>query len=108
MRFACFGKFTYSLLLAALHLSSRFVPSEAEPMDNVRVFNKAFFSWIPPSWKLTGSKIIESPLGRVVTGSSYSICALGCGRGSSGFPAPVGRSSSPVKLKNSKEKARSR
>jgi len=71
-------------------------------------FSRAFFSWIPPSWKLAGSKMIESPLGRLVGASTltganegaWSIDELDTGLGN--------RSSPPPKLNTSKEKARSR
>lgn len=70
---------------------------------------KACSSWMPPSWKLTGSKIIESPRG---LGSA----SISCGRASPPIDINAlcsdkgGRASSALmpKAKHSKEKARSR
>jgi hypothetical protein len=86
--------------------------SVVESTEAARAFSNAFVSWIPPSWKLTGSKIIESPLGLLIDtcssgsmgGASLSERLVDSFAGS----CTAGRSSSPVKLKNSNENARSR
>jgi len=76
-------------------------------------FSRALCSWIPPSWKLDGSKMMESPRGRPEVGGSRTK------ESSRGRPAAGGASSTPKggkggssglrpKAKNSKENPRAR
>lgn len=62
----------------------------------------AFCSWIPPSWKLDGSKMMESPRGRPAECVSPWACEADCSSGGRGSSALI------PKAKHSKEKARSR
>ena len=69
--------------------------------------SRAFCSWMPPSWKLTGSKMIESPRGRPWWSSKKRLpgwdgCAWCGSKGGSGSSALM------PKAKHSNEKVRSR